>query len=79
MEFQVAFRGASHERLGGYPAKFDMEFHPFATLEQALQERRLCRWLAFWRGAYLVIMGKRSLSVTRAAKGFLISERCELI
>jgi hypothetical protein len=44
MEFQV---GASHERLGGYPAKFDMEFRPFATLHhdptasptRVLQER----------------------------------------
>jgi hypothetical protein len=35
MEFQVAFRWASHERLRGYPAKFDMEFHPFATLPWA--------------------------------------------
>jgi hypothetical protein len=32
------FGNASHERLRSYPAKFDMEFHPFATLDSSTKQ-----------------------------------------
>jgi hypothetical protein len=56
IEFQLAFRGASHERLGGYPGKFDMEF-PSICLMSSTHEpllRKVAASLATTREIWLL-------------------------